>query len=127
MLAAAIGVDRAIKADIGAVIGGDDALGALGMFDRFKSRQRFDAAPAVIEIFARMGFEASGPVSLGASPADAVAIEKFTACEICIAALAETFKRFEAGGLIEGHGISPAAAAAIWNRPCRRLTNLAIE
>src|SRR5690606_18807808 len=102
-----IGIDRAFEADIGAVIGGDDGLGALEMLDGLEDRERLDIVPAIIKALAGLLLEAASMVGLRAATANALGIDQFAPRQIGIAAATELFQGFERGGLIKGHeGIS---------------------
>src|SRR5690606_18824367 len=119
MLAAAIGVDRALETDIGAVIAGDDAAGPLDMLDGFEHRQRLHMVPAIVEILAPVPLEASALVGLGAAPANAVRAEQFAPRQIGVPAPAETLKRFKGRHLHDGHSIISGRVG--WaESPCQR-------
>ena len=74
VLAAAIGIDRPIEADIGTVVAGDDGDGLFQPFMGLERRQRILvlAVPAVVEILALFAFEAPAGIGLGAAPAIAL-------------------------------------------------------
>ena len=57
VLAAAIGVDGLVEADVGTVVAGDDALGGLAMHLGFERLEFAQAFPAVIERFAQFALE----------------------------------------------------------------------
>ena len=67
VLAAAIGVDRLVEADVGAVVAGDDALGHLPVHVGLERLKLGQALPAVVERLALLGFVAADAV--GARPA----------------------------------------------------------
>jgi hypothetical protein len=69
MLAAAIGVDRPVEANVGRFVAGDDGL---GLFPGDLGRERLGglvARPAVVEILALLEFEAARDIGRGAAPA----------------------------------------------------------
>ena len=111
MLAAAIRINRPLEADIGAVIGGDDGLGTLGMFHCLEDRERFNIVPAVIKAFALLPLEPAGQIALCATPADPLGFQQLAPRQIGIAAAAELFKGFKRGRLVKGHETSPAGRA----------------
>src|SRR5690606_20102957 len=97
----------------GAVIGGDDGLGAFDMLGRFEHRQRLDIVPAIIKAFAALLFEAPAAIALRAPAANTVGLKQLAPRQIGVAAAAEHFQSFERGGLIKGHETSPAGRAAV--------------
>src|ERR1700734_3768625 len=69
VLAAAIGIDRAVESNVRRLVARDDGL---GLFPRDLGRQwlwRFVARPAVVEILALLELEAAGGVGRGAASA----------------------------------------------------------
>ena len=69
VLAAPIGIDRAIESNVGRLVARDDGL---GLFPRHLGGERFDrfiARPAVVNILALLEFEAPGGVGRGAATA----------------------------------------------------------
>ena len=69
VLAAAIGIDGLLEADVRAVVAGDDALGHLAIYVGLERRKLRQAFPAVVEGLAQLAFEA--PDTVGARPAAA--------------------------------------------------------
>src|SRR6186997_459289 len=76
MLAAAVGVDRLIEADVGAVIAGDDALGHLLAHVGLEGFQFAQTFPAVIERLALLALVAANTVGARAAAAPAFCIDK---------------------------------------------------
>src|SRR5436190_1353724 len=71
MLAAPVGVDRGVEADVGAVIAGDDLAGALDV--ELGGQLRWFGivkGPAVVELFARLALIAAGGVRARATASD---------------------------------------------------------
>src|SRR6188474_1499097 len=76
MLAAAIGIDRTVEADVGRFIAGDDLARRVGLYRGPEGRQLLQALPAVVEGDAGDRFIAAGrvgqrPASAPPLPADA--------------------------------------------------------
>ena len=69
MLAAAIGIDRLVEADIGRVVRGDDLPGLLQPHLRLERRQFGEALPAIVEILAKLRLETPGQVGSCAASA----------------------------------------------------------
>jgi len=70
VLAAAVGVDRAVEADVGTVVAGEDGPGALGgQAGAELLGLRVLQRPAVVEILPLCGLVAAGVVRLGPTPA----------------------------------------------------------
>jgi hypothetical protein len=68
MLAAAIGIDRAVEGDVGRIVPRDDAAGAVARVDGVEpGRHGIGAAPAVVEGDALLGLEAAARVAGGAA------------------------------------------------------------
>ena len=67
VLAAPIGVDRLVEAYVGAVVGGDDALGRLARNLGLERLQLREALPAVIEGLAQLALVAACAVRPGAT------------------------------------------------------------
>ena len=75
MLAAAVGVDRLVETDVGAVVGGDDALGRLAVDLGREGLQLGEAFPAIVEGLAQLGLEAPDAVGARAPAAAPLAID----------------------------------------------------
>ena len=68
MLAAAIGVDRAVERNVGGIVARDDGLGAVARQDRVeRMRRRVLAAPAVIDPDLDLRLEPPGRIAEGAA------------------------------------------------------------
>ena len=65
VLAAAIGVDGLVEADVGAVVGRDDALGRLPVHIGLEGLEVGQALPAVVERLAQLALEPARPGSTG--------------------------------------------------------------
>src|SRR2546423_13883727 len=74
MLAAAIGIDRAVEGDVGRVVGGDDLFRRFFLHRGTQWRQEIDRAPAIVELLTLDRLEAAGAVRLGAAAVAAVVI-----------------------------------------------------
>ena len=75
MLAAPVGVDRAVEADIGRVVAGDDLARGVDRDRGLERRQFIEALPAIVEGDARFGLEASAVVGLRAPAAPPTALD----------------------------------------------------
>ena len=69
VLAAAIGVDRAVEGNVGQIVTGDDGLRPFERDFRLERLELFAGTPAVVELFARLALER--PLSLVRAPAAA--------------------------------------------------------
>ena len=69
VLAAAVGVDRLVEADIRAVVGRYDALGRLAVHNSLEGLELGQAFPAVVEGLAQLALEPPDPVRSGAPAA----------------------------------------------------------
>ena len=76
MLAAAIGIDRAVEADIGRVVAGDDLARGIERHRGLERRQVFEALPAIVESNPRFGLEPAAVVGLRAAAAPPVAFDR---------------------------------------------------
>jgi hypothetical protein len=76
MLAAAIGIDRAVEADIGRIVAGDDFSRGIERDAGLERRQFVEALPAVVEGDPRLGLEAAGGVGLRAAAAPPLAFDR---------------------------------------------------
>jgi hypothetical protein len=110
VLAAAIGVDRPVKTDIGAVVAGDDGPRPLDMLDGLERLDFLDLAPAIVEVLARLRLEPPGPVGLRTAAAIGLAVQHPAADQVGIAGLAQLFERLETGGNMHRHRPSPTTA-----------------
>src|SRR5882757_6655441 len=75
MLAAAIGIDRAVEADIGRVVAGDHLARGVDGNGGLERRQVVKALPAVVEGDPRLGLEPAAVVGLGAAAAPPLAFD----------------------------------------------------
>src|SRR6187402_274730 len=75
MLAAAIGIDRAVEADIGGFVAGDHLAGGVDTDGGLERRQVFETLPAIVEGDARLGLKAAAGVGLRAPPSPALAVD----------------------------------------------------
>src|SRR6185312_1864457 len=75
VLAAAIGIDRPVEADVGTVVAGDDLARRVRLHDRLERRQIVERAPAVVEGDARVRLEAPHGVRLRAAAAAALMLD----------------------------------------------------
>src|SRR5262249_33041962 len=69
VLATAVGIDRLLEADVGAVVGRDDALGRLPVHIRLERLKLAQALPAVVKRLALFALETADPVRTGTPPA----------------------------------------------------------
>src|SRR5258708_12860423 len=67
MLAAAVWVDRTVKADIGRVVAGNHLAGGIDRDRGLERRQFVEALPAIVERHARFSLEAPAGVGLCAA------------------------------------------------------------
>ncbi len=72
VLAAAIGVDRAVEGDVGAVVARDDGARRLLVHLGLEGIEIAEALPAVVERVAPLGFEAAGMIGARAASAPAL-------------------------------------------------------
>src|SRR5688500_12604967 len=75
VLAAAIGVDRLREADVRAVVGGDDALGALRAHMRLEGVERAKRLPSVVERLGLLAIVSAGPVGTCATTASPLRVD----------------------------------------------------
>jgi hypothetical protein len=75
MLAAAIGIDRAVEGDVGRIVAGDDRARLFHLHLGAEGRQVLQRLPAVVEIMPRRRLEASGRVDARAASAPASMID----------------------------------------------------
>ena len=75
VLAAAIGIDRAVEADIGRVVAGDDLARGIQPYRGLERRQIFQALPAIVEGDPRLGLEPAAVVGLRAAAAPPLAFD----------------------------------------------------
>src|SRR5690606_22194244 len=92
VLAATIGVDRAVEADIGALVPRDDGASALDMLDGLERLQVLDIPPAVIEGLPALAVETAAPVGLRATAAVERRIDHAARDQVGIAGAAEPFQ-----------------------------------
>ena len=83
MLAAAVGIDRAVERDVGAVVARDDRLGGVLENFRLKGLQQTEAFPAVVEGFMDVGFEAPCLVRPRPPAATAFAVDDMISGWLC--------------------------------------------
>ena len=76
MLAAAIGIDRTVEADVGRVVAGDHLARGVERDRGLERRQVFQALPAVVEGDPRLGLEAAAVVGLRAAAAPPLALDR---------------------------------------------------
>ena len=76
MLAAAIGIDRAVEADIGRVVAGDHLARGVERDRGLERRQVFQALPAIVEGDPGFGLEAAAVVGLRAAAAPPLAFDR---------------------------------------------------
>src|SRR3981081_3118184 len=72
VLAAAVGIDRAVERDVGRIVAGDDLAGGVDRDRGLERRQILQALPAVAVALARQRLEAAARVRLRAAAAPAV-------------------------------------------------------
>ena len=75
VLAAAIGIDRAVETDVGRVVAGDDLAGGIRRHRSLERRQFVERTPAVVEGDARQRLVATHGIALGAAPAPALVFD----------------------------------------------------
>jgi hypothetical protein len=76
VLAAAIGIDRAVEADIGGVVAGDDFSRGVDGDRGLERRQFVEALPAVVERDPRLGLEAAAVIGLRAAATPPFALDR---------------------------------------------------
>src|SRR5271156_3804766 len=76
VLAASVRIDRAVEADIGRIVAGDDLSRGVERDRGLERRQFIEALPAVIEGDARFGLEAAAVVGLRAAAAPPFALDR---------------------------------------------------
>ena len=76
VLAAAVGVDRTVEADIGRVVAGDDLARGIERDRGLERRQVVEALPAVVEGDPRLGLEAAAIVGLRAAATPPLALDR---------------------------------------------------
>src|SRR4051812_18698886 len=76
MLAAAIWIDRAVEADIGRIVAGDDFSRGVERYGGLERRQFFEALPAVVEHDPRFRLIAPAGVGLSAAAAPPLAVDR---------------------------------------------------
>src|SRR5258705_12405527 len=76
MPAAAVGVDRTVKADIGGVVAGNGLAGGMARDRGLERRQFLEALPAVVESEPRLGLETAAGVGLRAAAAPPLALDR---------------------------------------------------
>src|SRR5690606_20672698 len=86
MLAAAIGIDRAIKADVGAVVPCDDAARRLDAHLGFERIQLGQALPAVVEVLSLIRLVAPGSIGPRAAAAAPPFVDERTGRKMAAAA-----------------------------------------
>ncbi|MHC2633141.1 hypothetical protein ACVME5_005795 [Bradyrhizobium liaoningense] len=75
VLAAAIGIDRAVEADVWGIVAGDHLARGVDTDTGLERRQLFQALPAVIESDARLGLVTAAGIGLCAPPSPSRAID----------------------------------------------------
>ena len=78
VLAAAIGIDRTVEADIGRVVAGDDLARSVDRHLRLERRQLVERTPAVVEGDTRHRLVAARGIALRAAPAAALVLDHHT-------------------------------------------------
>ncbi len=68
VLASAIGIDRAVEADVRAVVGCDDATRRLNAHLGLESLELGQAFPAVVEVLPHLRLKAAGPIRSRTAP-----------------------------------------------------------
>src|SRR6478736_5882164 len=76
MLAAPVRIDRAIEADIGRIVAGNDFARGIDRDRSLERRQFIEALPAVIEGDARFSLEAAAVVGLRAAASPPLALDR---------------------------------------------------
>src|SRR2546429_2854637 len=76
MLAAAVRVDRAVEADIGRVVAGNDLASGIERDRGLERRQFLEALPAVVECEPRLSLETAAGVGLRAAAAPPLALDR---------------------------------------------------
>src|ERR1700704_5046786 len=71
VLAAAVGIDRAVERDVGRIVAGDDLAGGIDRDRGLERRQILEALPAVVVALARQRLHAARPPALRAAAAPA--------------------------------------------------------
>ncbi|MNL20851.1 hypothetical protein D3C87_1421190 [compost metagenome] len=75
MLAAAIGIDRPVETDIGAVVAGNRRFRLLDLHFRAERLELLECLPAIVERLAAFILEASARVQAGASAAPPIDLD----------------------------------------------------
>src|SRR6185437_1572439 len=75
VLAAAIGIDRAVEADVGGIVAGDDLARGIGLHRGLERRQLVERAPAVVEGDARQRLVTAHGVRLRAAAAATLVLD----------------------------------------------------
>ena len=75
MLAAAIGIDRAVEADVGRVVAGNNLAGGVDRDRRLERRQFVERAPAVVEGDAGERLVAAGGIAVRTAAAPALVVD----------------------------------------------------
>ena len=75
MLAAPVGIDRTVEADIGRIVAGDDLSRGVERDRGLERRQFIEALPAVVEGDPRFGLEAAAVVGLRAAATPPLALD----------------------------------------------------
>src|SRR3954471_18712694 len=75
MLAAAIGIDRTVEADVGRVVAGDDLARSIERDRGLERRQIVEALPAIVEGDPRLGLAPAAGVGLRAAAALSLAFD----------------------------------------------------
>src|SRR5438309_1823690 len=76
MLAAPVGVNGTVEADIGGIVAGDDLARGIERDRGFERRQFVEALPAVVERDPRFGLEAATVVGLRAAATPPLALDR---------------------------------------------------
>ena len=77
VLAAPIRIDRAIEADVGRVVAGNDLARGIERDGGLERRQFIERLPAIVERDARFGLEAAAVVGLRAAAAPALPFDRY--------------------------------------------------
>ena len=107
VLAATIGIDRTVEADIGAVVAGNDRLGRLDMLVRRERGQRLLGFPAVVDRLAGVALEAAGRIGLGPAAAIAARIEQGAIGQFGVGRGRKPLQGVEIGRNDLSHAVSP--------------------
>jgi hypothetical protein len=75
VLAAAVGIDRAVEGDVGAVVARDDGARRVVEYRRLENVEVAEPFPAVVEGLAPLRLEAPGVIGLRATAAPALAVD----------------------------------------------------